>query len=159
MQAMFSLLLRFCPRKSAGMPNASAPAARELVLMNSRRSIGESEVVSGVFIESDSLDGFVSPVQHKLAGEPVSKITVVRLFPFAAFRSFSMDNETQGASIAVAPLSILPGLISVALRSTGRAMLSQLTGDIWIEDDNKDVFAQPTLFYCCPHRSSAFYNS
>src|SRR5882757_5067037 len=49
MQAMFSLLLRFCPRKSVGTPNASIPAVRELVLMNSRRLIRVSKVVSGVF--------------------------------------------------------------------------------------------------------------
>src|SRR5579863_4974913 len=51
-QAMFNLLLRFCPRKSAGTPKASAPAARELVLMNSRRSIREGTVFSGAFSES-----------------------------------------------------------------------------------------------------------
>src|ERR1700749_4892066 len=57
-QAMFNLLLRFCARKSAGTPKARAPAARELVLMNSRRSIGEGEVVSGDFIESTLWDRF-----------------------------------------------------------------------------------------------------
>src|SRR5580704_5758061 len=49
MQAMFNLLLRFCPRKSAGTPNASPPAARQPVLINPRRSIRESEVFSADF--------------------------------------------------------------------------------------------------------------
>src|SRR5215475_1207836 len=53
MQAMFNLLLRFCPRKSAGKPNATAPAARELVLINSRRSTRESTAVSGAFKEGN----------------------------------------------------------------------------------------------------------
>src|SRR3984957_3971862 len=80
MQAMFNLLLRFCPRKSAGTPNASAQAARELVLINSRRSIRESKVVSGAFSESNVWDGFDTR-QDTLAGAPVSKIPEVRLFP------------------------------------------------------------------------------
>jgi hypothetical protein len=37
MQAMFNLLFRFWPRNSVGTPNASAPAAREVVFINSRR--------------------------------------------------------------------------------------------------------------------------
>src|SRR5580704_11464643 len=77
-QALFNLLLRFWPRNSAGTPNASAPAARELVLMNSRRSIRESKAVSGAFSESIFLDGFDTK-QDTLAGAPVSKMPVVRL--------------------------------------------------------------------------------
>src|SRR5882724_5660509 len=80
MQAMFNLLLRFCPRKSAGTPNASAPTARELVLINSRRSIRERQVVSGAFSESDILDDFDTQ-QHTLDGAMVSKVPVVVLFP------------------------------------------------------------------------------
>src|SRR5215475_5065870 len=57
MQAMFNLLLRFCPRKSAGKPNATAPVARELVLINSRRSTRESSAVSGNFREGNLGDG------------------------------------------------------------------------------------------------------
>src|SRR5580693_5493065 len=72
-QAMFNLLLRFCPRKSAGTPNASAPAARELVLRNSRRSIVESKVVSGAFSECIFWDDF-NTQQHTLAGAPLIKI-------------------------------------------------------------------------------------
>src|SRR5580698_9712713 len=49
-QAMFNLLLRFWPRKSAGTPNANAPAARELVLINSRRPTRGSEGFSDFFI-------------------------------------------------------------------------------------------------------------
>ena len=49
MQAMFNLLFRFWPRKSVGTPNASAPAAREVVFIKSRRSITQSEVVSADF--------------------------------------------------------------------------------------------------------------
>ncbi|MGA2535297.1 MAG: hypothetical protein ABSF53_04730 [Terracidiphilus sp.] len=89
---MFNLLLRFCPRKSAGTPKASAPAARELDLMNLRRSIRESKVVSGDFSESDIWDGFDTQ-QNTLAGALVSKIPLVRLFPFPAFQSFRWKNE------------------------------------------------------------------
>ena len=37
MAAMLILLLRFCPRKSAGTPKVAAPAARAVVLINWRR--------------------------------------------------------------------------------------------------------------------------
>jgi hypothetical protein len=49
MQAMFNLLFRFWPRKSVGTPNASAPAAREVVFIKSRRFTPEDETDSGEF--------------------------------------------------------------------------------------------------------------
>src|SRR5215472_18004331 len=75
-QATFNLLLRFCARKSAGTPNATAPAARELVLMNSRRSIGEGERPSEDFKGSRFSEDFTS--NSILAGIPVSKIPDAR---------------------------------------------------------------------------------
>jgi|HubBroStandDraft_6_1064221.scaffolds.fasta_scaffold20435_3 hypothetical protein len=55
MEAMFNLLFRFWPRKSVGTPNASAPTAREVVLIKSRRLTPADETDSrelnrGIFL-------------------------------------------------------------------------------------------------------------
>ena len=47
MQAMFNLLFKFWPRSSVGTPNASAPAAKEVVSMKARRLIWEDETDLG----------------------------------------------------------------------------------------------------------------
>jgi len=52
---MFNLLFRFWPRKSVGTPNASAPTAREVVLIKSRRLTPADETDSrelnrGIFL-------------------------------------------------------------------------------------------------------------
>ena len=52
-EAMFNLLFRFWPRKSAGTPKASAPAARAVVLMKSRRSRREDGTGSGEVIRNN----------------------------------------------------------------------------------------------------------
>jgi hypothetical protein len=56
---MFNLLFRFWPRKSVGTPNASAPAAREVVLRKSRRSKREVETNSTEFNWGVFLDGLL----------------------------------------------------------------------------------------------------
>jgi hypothetical protein len=58
MEAMFNLLFRFWPRKSVGTPNASAPAAREVVLMKSRRLTRGNETSSGDLNWSNLFDRF-----------------------------------------------------------------------------------------------------
>src|SRR4051794_28842680 len=63
MQAMFNLLLRFCPRTNAGTPNASAPAARELVLIKLRRST-RGTAVSGVLREGNFSVGFDTRTEY-----------------------------------------------------------------------------------------------
>src|SRR6476469_8635276 len=68
MQATFNLLLRFFPRKSAGAPNARAPAARELVLIKSRRSTRESSAGSGVFREGNFSVGFDTGTEYTRQG-------------------------------------------------------------------------------------------
>src|SRR5215469_11970987 len=79
-QAMFSLLLRFCPRKSVGTPKANAPAAREPVLMNSRRPMEESKEDSGIFIFR-SVDGNVSThakaYTHRAVHEQVPCVAIL----------------------------------------------------------------------------------
>src|ERR1700710_1691441 len=64
MQAMFNLLLRFCPRKSVGTPSARVPAAKELVLINSRRSTRESAAVSRTFREGNFPVGFDTRTEY-----------------------------------------------------------------------------------------------
>src|ERR1035438_6602568 len=53
MQPMFNLLFRFWPRKSVGTPNASAPAASEVVLIKSRRLTGKDETDTGDFLRGN----------------------------------------------------------------------------------------------------------
>jgi hypothetical protein len=75
---MFSLLLRFWPRKSAGTPNARAPAARELVLMNARRSTRESKRISGFVISKQWVGTFSFMQKHTRAINKLSALDSVQ---------------------------------------------------------------------------------
>src|ERR1700679_3214379 len=123
MLAMFNLLCRCWPRKSVGTPNASAPAAREVVFRKSRRLVREGKRGAGEFNRGNFFALFRIP--NKNAGRGGGTAGAMR---FEAILEWPQRLEPEIGRISGTPSSrrSLAGMRrELTLPATGKVLISE----------------------------------